>query len=120
MVKVVRGKNFQSSALFRCLPVTSTEICPSRFKNKVQYSKATPHQKNKNKDKKKTKTKTKKKQKTKQKQNKIRQVLAISRYWLFQVRKFVKPRFSIQRTLDIARQFPQSVGASLNRGSTVQ
>ena len=63
MVKVVRGKNFQSSALFRCLPVTSTEICPSRFKNKVQYSKATPHQKNKNKDK---KTKTKNKTKTKQ------------------------------------------------------
>ena len=55
MVKVVRGKNFQSSALFRCLPVTSAEICPSRFKNKVQYSKATPHQK------KKTKTKTKQK-----------------------------------------------------------
>ena len=110
MVKVVRGKNFQSSALFRCLPVTSTEICPSRFKNKVQYSKATPDRKKK--------TKTKKKQK--QKQNKKRQVLAISRYWLFQVRKFVKPRFSIQRTLDTARQFPQSVGASLNRGATVQ
>ena len=34
-------------------------------------------------------------------------------------RKFVKSRCLISRTLDITNKFPQSIGTSFNRGSTV-
>ena len=78
VVKVIRCKSFQSNALFRRLLENSTEICHSRFKNKVlqlhKDIKAPSHQKKTIKTTTKQKTKKTKTKKTKQ------QLLTISRY----------------------------------------